>query len=375
MHCPYLKNGLTIRHNGDMVPCCVFTGHTGLNVKNISIENYFKSNALKNLNNNLENNNWPAGCISCESKEKNKQLSLRLNSIPLEYMFEKYYIDIEIGNECNSDCVMCNAESSTKIVSRIKKHGTIDEIKYNLDFLKENWRWYDEDKTWNEIENNIEQIGSIKFLGGEPFLSKKIWSWLEKDNIQKNKHNIILQITTNASFLPEQKLSLLNGWKKLIINVSIDSIEEQFEWIRQGLTWKPVEENTKQLSLLENSIISIQFVASIYSITGAVKLLQWADKNNYLSSMITLTKPEYLQLVHAPVLVLEQVLSELKETKLKIKQNKIQLLSLINLVNQAIRHNKYNQTILNKITDYFNNHRASNMDSITLTLEKNKFNE
>jgi molybdenum cofactor biosynthesis enzyme MoaA len=367
MRCPYIKKGLSIKNNGRMIPCCAYRDSTNLNIKNTSIIDYFQSSILDDLESLMESGQWPVGCIKCKQSEENNQTSMRINALAIESkLFEKYYVDLDIGDQCNSDCVMCTPDSSSKIQSRIKNHGTIDEVSYDLTKLKTNW--VKDEKIWKDFETNIESIGCIKFLGGEPFIIKNIWKWLEQDSVQQKKHDIVLQITTNASILPVDKIELLNGWKDLIINVSVDATGDQFEWIRHGLDWNTVENNTIALTKLQNSTVSIQCVASIYSITGILDLLKWTNDINCLFTFIPLSYPRYLSLQYAPVNTLTTVLDKLKQIKMKKIQNQIQLNSLKKFIQHAIEENKHNPDVIKKVTDYFNSHRIGTMDYNLLTL-------
>ena len=367
MYCPYIKKGLTIRHDGRMIPCCHYNGDLGLNFKQTSIEDYFSSVKLDELESQLKNKQWPSACGLCQYAEKNSQTSMRLNAIAQPELFENYYLDLNIGTECNSDCAMCLPLDSSKIVSRIKQHGYPEELNYKLDFSKDEWSVYND--CWNNINDNIKNASVIKLIGGEPFLNKNIWKWLDSDLVKQNKQNITLQITTNASILPQNKIELLKGWKSLIINVSADATGKQFEWIRNGLSWKDIYSNTEILNSIDNSIVSIQSVVSIYSIVGIVDLLNWINDKDYLFLMITMTKPKHLVVDHAPISVLEKILEDLSLIKMKRKQNQIQLLSLKKYLKKCIIENKNDPDLLKKITDYFNNHRNGLMDTTTLKVK------
>lgn len=371
LECPYIKKGLTIKHNGVMIPCCLYNDTHNLNIEKTTIDDFFKDSFRDELKRLMENNQWPIGCMACKLSEINGQTSMRINSLAQESkLFDKYYIDLDIGDECNSDCVMCTPMSSSKIRSRIKNHGDIKEIEYDLSKLTTNWA--KEEKFWNNLADNIDRISCIKFLGGEPFMIKNIWRWIEKESVQSKKHNIILQITTNASILYDQRVDLLNGWKELIINVSADSTGKQFEWIRHGLDWNTVEYNTRKLINLKKSTVSIQYVANVYSITGVYDLLNWINELDCLFTFIPLTGPKFLSLKYAPVDVLTLVLDQISQIKMKRIQNQINLNSLKKFIKKSIAENQHNPDLLKKITDYFNNHRTSTMDPCTLRLIENE---
>jgi molybdenum cofactor biosynthesis enzyme MoaA len=367
LYCPYIEKGLTIKNHGAMVPCCAFKGDLGLNIASSSIGDYFESPQVDELKDSFKNDVWPSGCTDCKLKEDSKKISLRVNAIPQKDLFEKWYLDINVGNECNSDCVMCTPGDSSKILTRIKKHGVIDQVEYDLGFSKNSWA--NGDLFWNDIQKNITNISCIKFLGGEPFLIKSIWKYLDQQIVQEHKHNIILQITTNASVLTKN-ISILDGWKRLLINVSADATGEQFEWVRQGLLWPVIVENVKTLNSLQNSTVSVSVVISAYTVTGIVDMLNWINENTYLIHLINLNRPAYMALNYAPVDVLQTVLLNLDNLKMKTIQNQIQLVSLRNYLKDAILENKHNPMQLKSITNYFNNHRTHTMNPETLEVTK-----
>jgi molybdenum cofactor biosynthesis enzyme MoaA len=367
LYCPYIEKGLTIENDGMMVPCCVFNDDLNFNIRKNTIKEYFASDQYQQLNQQFEQGIWPKGCASCEIAEKNKQLSLRQNTLSQKDLYSKQFIDLTIGNECNSDCVMCVPENSSKILSRIRKHGAPEDVEYTLDFDKNDW--INDDSLWQSLEDDIQNIGCLKFLGGEPFLNKNIWKQLNRPGIQKHKADINLMVTTNASILPSEKMEELQGWKSLLINASIDASGKQFEWIRQGLDWQTVSSNVQKINSLQNSIVSVSLVVSVYSIANVHHMLEWVNRNDCLVYFNMLEKPPVMSINRAPVEILEQTLSRLKGLKMIKVQNQIQLASLKHFIKKSIAENQYDSTVLNRMTDYYNRHRTHNMNTTTLEVE------
>jgi organic radical activating enzyme len=370
MHCKFLTNGVRINEDGSVVPCCEFTGNIGINIsKDFNFEGYFSSPQVTDLKEKLSNNIWPSQCSQCENKEKLKHFSARQRAnIELP---KGLTVDIVIGRECNSDCVMCYAGQSSKIFSRIKKtKPTFDVPSEDQYWITENsdidYNWVENEKFWNQLKENFENISKVKFIGGEPLLSKKLWRWLQDENIISKKHNKRLEIVTNGSIFNADKNQLLTGWEKTSLTVSIDSTEKEYEWIRQGLHWEEVSNNTIKYSNLDNVVVSVHATINLYNVATLGNLVSWANDNNLLFTFTPVTSPSLLSIKYAPINILNQTLIEIDKIKSFKIQNSIQLKGLKNLLKNAIENNIENVELRKSITNYFNNHRQHCMDWETL---------
>lgn len=368
MQCKFIKNGVRINEDGTVVPCCTFTGNLGVKYTNkFNFDSYLNSTPLTDLQQKLENNIWPDNCKTCKEKESLKQVSIRQQG---EAAIDKgLYLDVVVGKECNSDCVMCYSGQSSKIASRLKsKKPTFAVPKEDEYWINQNNfdDWIETTDFWSSLTQIFPKLETIKFLGGEPLLNKKLWEWLDSEQVAEQKANKQFILITNASIVEEDKLYVFSNWKRTDIVLSIDAIEQEYEWIRYGLKWKVVESNVKLLQTIPNAYVSVHATISLYSVASIAKLVKWVDDNNLLFSFTQVTSPTLLAVEYAPIPVLEKVLDELSNLEFKSVRNKILTTGIKNTITTAIANNKEDTRLRQSITNYFNNHRNHTMDWETL---------
>jgi MoaA/NifB/PqqE/SkfB family radical SAM enzyme len=368
MQCKFIKKGIRINEDGTVVPCCTFTGNFGITYTNdFNFENYLNSPQIESLQKQFDKNQWPDSCKNCYEKESLNQISIRnQGDIAID---EGLYLDVVVGKECNSDCVMCYSGQSSKIASRLKRtiptfsvpaedQYWINQVNYSNFIEDENF--------WNNLETVFPKIETIKFLGGEPLLNKKLWEWLESSQVLNYKAGKKLIMVTNASIVDVEKLHVFSNWKRTDIVLSIDAIEEEYEWIRHGLHWKTIANNVKLLQSLKDAYISVHATINMFNVASIYQLIKWVDENNLLFSFTPVTSPTLLSVEYTPIHILEQSLTDLVTLNPKNIILKIHVNGIKNLIKSAIKNNKADARLRQSITNYFNNHRTHKMNWETL---------
>lgn len=366
MECKYLTNGVRINEDGTVVPCCVFNGNIGIKYSNnFDFKQYLQSPKLHELKSQLAEGIWPDGCSSCKNREELKLVSYRMRG---NLEINGNVVDVVIGKECNSDCVMCYAGQSSKISSRLQHNkpsfNVPAEDQYWINNVDFNTNWANDSKLWENLLELFPSIERFKFLGGEPLLNKNLWQWLDSNIVKADKNKKTIEIITNGS-IANDKLELLGGWKKSIITLSVDAYGTEYEWIRHGLSWQQLNNNIMQFKNIKG-IVAVHIAISMYSITTIPALLEWIKTNKLTFSITPVISPSLLALRNTPKDILEEVLLELQGFTFDEMQNKVQLTTIKNLIKDSISTNTENPQLREQITDYFNKHRRHEMDWKTL---------
>lgn len=111
---------------------------------------------------------------------------------------------------------------------------------------------YDDDSAfWVDLENNLDDLTQLDFYGGEPFMSKKMWSILELCVERDVAKNIELHYATNGTLWPDDKIKFFKHFKHVNLNFSIDGVGERFTYMRYPADWNEVVENMKKASVLQ----------------------------------------------------------------------------------------------------------------------------
>lgn len=147
------------------------------------------------------------------------------------------YLELTMGNYCNLKCRTCTADLSS----------TWNEEEKILSKYYDDRREY---KIFN-VENTFSpedfmNIEEIKFTGGEPMLHPNFIKIMDIIIESGRQNQIILDIFTNASWVPKEKvLSRLSQFKQVHINLSVDGVGKVNDYVRAPSKWETVEDSIK----------------------------------------------------------------------------------------------------------------------------------
>ena len=204
-------------------------------------------------------------------------------------------VTLQISSDCNLACAYCSGDFSSKWRRELKRHGPIGINKmsnFNMmqDKLKQKARTQN-NKLYNTLQQALSNKGveEIAITGGEPLLNAETFDLLNKYAKDKPFH-----ITTGLKISEQRLQKLLDAPYKenITINVSAETTEEHFEFIRYGMQWKKWVETVERIKA---SGINIIFLSTINNLS-LFKFKEFVDK--YPTHTITqnlLTWPFYLQ--------------------------------------------------------------------------------
>lgn len=284
-------------------PCCRFNG----TVPSESIQDYVNSDRLAKIKKDLVNGVQIPECSDCWQQENRGYTSKRQRDTQTyDKIFQLLYKDINtpkeqfvehyvrLGNHCNLRCTSCNAELSSGWVSENKKFN----IKTgSVDILP------DDHEVWAHMRDHASTIGTIEFIGGEPFMMCQdaqcnLFKFLIDNN---HASHIKIKYNTNGTRLPTEQLDYWKHFKAVEINVSVDGIGNRFEYLRYPAEWSQVEENIKFYKNLQSTVIpklelSVMHTISIMNIGYIDEMLTYCEQNNLKIFINMLENPEILNL-------------------------------------------------------------------------------
>jgi len=276
--CKVAKYGIELDAQGNINPCCYAKPLVSLN--DMTLDQAWNSKERLQLLSNLENGIQDPHCLSCWDEEKAGRQSKRMreNERLVNYTGDAespYLVDIKPWNTCNLRCRICGPDNSSSWVNEFsivenKKYDGFDQ-KY---YLAENSNF------WDTMENWLVHAEYIDFYGGEPLLIKKPWKLLEKNAVSGRSKEQELQFNTNTTIpLSETQLQTLLQFKKINIALSIDGIEEQFEYLRYPGKWdttlKNIDDYIEYGIKYENINVSFCCTVSIHNLWYVVEFDQY----------------------------------------------------------------------------------------------------
>ena len=259
-----------------------------------SVETALSSSVFKNIREKMLKEEYIAGCQRCYDEE---DVGVRSYGRMMSSRFIKFNpgdntikgLDIALSRECNLACRMCNSDYSTKWDEISRKIGR--SIPSNYD---------------NDLENIINKeetyksVNHWKIVGGEPFISKSFYDFLEKIK-DRDLTEKTLEISTNCTMFPKSKsLDVLLKAKEVFVGLSIDGTGKLGEYIRVHSKWRQVDKIAQLWSGLAKEHPSLrlhlQVTVSIYNIHDLYSIFKWATgKNISVHHYFILYGPEYLR--------------------------------------------------------------------------------
>lgn len=188
------------------------------------------------------------------------------------------YLEVGFDNICNLMCVMCSGEWSNRWANFENPDVT---PKLNI-------------KDTDEFVNIPDTITHVEFLGGEPLMTNRHITFLEKI---KEPTDVTIVYNTNATFmLSDDLINLLSKFKDVFFYVSIDAYGELNDKVREGSNWSDIEKFITQLQELSFNF-QIHSVIHTENYHKLNELEDWVHNNGYNWRAMACTYPTKLDIV------------------------------------------------------------------------------
>ena len=244
-----------------------------------------------------------AGCQKCYNEERNGYRSHGRSYTERHSHFQSNTlkgINIAFSRDCNLACRMCGPEYSTKWDAFLRKlqskESSVDKSSFD--------KWvhipHSPPKEITLKEETLKSVELWEIVGGEPFLSRPFYKFLDKIKAY-DLSNKVIEINTNGTFFPKQKyLDILLQFNELNITFSVDGIGDLGEYIRTYSKWPQVDKNIDLWCELREKNPSIHLCSntavSAYNIHDLYNIFKWSLKKEIFFRCHVLYKPEYLQI-------------------------------------------------------------------------------
>ena len=314
--CPVPWTGIMYNFDGTVKNCIRSAEHIG-NIQDTNIEQILSSDHL--IKSDMRAGQKFARCNPCYDLEQEKNkfdiISDRVfylkelrevdNTLYDTMNFALHTVDIRWSNLCNFACVYCTPEFSSKWAS---EHNMV--IQTPEDQKRQAFKQY--------IFDHADQLKHVYLAGGEPLLMKEnleFLQWLKQVNPDVN-----LRINTNLSHTNTQIFDLICTFKNVHWIVSVETVEEEYEYIRYGGSWSEFLTNLKIIQQYPHKITfnMLHFLLNYMSIFECVEFLQGLGFHNNSFVIGALLGPDHLNIRHLPEHVLNSVRTMLKD---KINQH------------------------------------------------------
>jgi uncharacterized Fe-S cluster-containing radical SAM superfamily protein len=236
-------------------------------------------------------------------------------------------IHVDLGNYCNLACKMCNPQASSTIASQQVKWG----IESSRQYLGTDWTQNND--VWNRFLQQLLDtpgLNNIHFMGGETLLTKR-FEHLVDHMIAHDRLDLCFSFVTNGTVFRPELLEKLKLFRRVGIEVSIETVDSHNSYQRQGTDTAQVMANLdRYLDQCNGSNITLTVRPAVSALTIGYfpGLLQYCLDRNLLVKSLLVTKPDFLNAVILPDSVkdqylesYQQLIDQLPDTQIPIDYN------------------------------------------------------
>lgn len=332
------------------------------NIQTTSLMQFYNSQEMNSLRLELLNGNKPDHCSKCYYQDKfgkvngrvkqlNKsgitldEFELTARSSPhYEYFLHSnqnqglsnYYpvdLQIDLGNICNSACIMCGPRSSSRLEQDYIKLHKINPQQFKNPNLYTSWTR--DSNLVNKFVEELSQIPNIRyihFLGGETLYDPAFYSICEKLIELGISKNITVGTTTNGTIYDNRVEYLITQFKEFHLGISIESTTNLNDYVRYPSNIDNILNNiNKFLSLRKHSTLttSLRITPNIFTIYEFDKLIDYMIENNITAeSCYILDNPSVLRTELLPNDIRQEVIVKLKSV---INKHNLQNSKVVNI--------------------------------------------
>jgi MoaA/NifB/PqqE/SkfB family radical SAM enzyme len=163
------------------------------------------------------------------------------------------------------------------------------------------------------VFKNIESLENVYLAGGEPMLMKENLEFLQL--LRERNPNCTVRINTNLSTTETGIFDLVCSFTNVHWTVSLETIGEQYEYVRHHGSWDNFLENLNTIKSLDHKISfnMLHFIMNYESLFDCVDYLKQSGFHDNSFVIGPLTQPAHLNILNLPGPTLERVVKKIEE--------------------------------------------------------------
>jgi pyruvate-formate lyase-activating enzyme len=218
-----------------------------------------------------------------------------LNSANQQGHTDTHPIDlhVDLGNFCNLACKMCNPRASSTIASQQVKWG----IENSRQYLGTDWTR--NTQVWDNFKQQLlelPKLNNIHFMGGETLLTDRFEDFVDT-MIDHKRFDLCFSFVTNGTVFRPELLKKLKKFRRVGIEISIETVDDHNAYQRQGTDTNQVLINIQHyLELCNNTSVTVSLrpAPSLLSIGYYSGLLQYALDHKLIVKSNLCQNPRFL---------------------------------------------------------------------------------
>lgn len=210
-----------------------------------------------------------------------------INLLPVDWQ-------IDLGNHCNSACVFCKPDSSSRLAAEFYKIGFIDQMPARS--------WVEDPASVDKFISTListPNLAYLHFLGGETLITPGFRTMLQA-LIDAGLHSrVTIGLTTNLTVWDDDINQLLTQFREVNLGVSIettDNVNDYVRWPSQINSVLSTLERWLALAKQHDWIMSLRITPTVLTASRVVPLYQFAvDHNLGIESCNFLNDPAFMR--------------------------------------------------------------------------------
>lgn len=356
---------MRITNNGDMNYCrWTSVQTTQTNIAQVSPVEFFQRNMVP-VRQTILDGESPAGCALCHNMEQHGKISGRqkqllkvgvrldrfektLASSPWVNTFANSNFQqlpqdwqIDLGNHCNSACVFCSPDASSRLAVEWKRLGFIDQLPRAS--------WAENPELLNKFVVTLKQsphIQYLHFIGGETLITpafKTILTALVDAGLHQTA---TIGFTTNLMSWDHDVVELLTQFNSVHLGMSIESFDSVNEYVRWPAQMHKVNQYLSQwITLAQQHKWLMQFrtTPTVLSVSSLLTVYDQAWNNNIaIESCNFLNRPHFMKPSVLPIHYRNAIVDSMQQW---IDRHKTQHETVVNIRDPNVAHQQIVQDL------------------------------
>ena len=356
---------MRITNNGDMNYCrWTSVQTTQTNIAQVSPVEFFRGN-MAPVRQAMLDGESPSGCALCHSMEQHGKISGRQKQLLKVGVrldrFEKTlasspWIDtfansnfqqlpqdwqIDLGNHCNSACVFCSPDASSRLAVEWKRLGFIDQLPKA--------GWAENPELLNKFVATLKQsphIQYLHFIGGETLITPAFKTILTALVDAGLNQTATIGFTTNLMSWDHDVVELLTQFNSVHLGMSIESFDSVNEYVRWPARMPEVNRYLSQWIVLAQQhkwLMQFRTTPTVLSVSSLLTVYDQAWNNSIaIESCNFLNRPHFMKPSVLPMQYRNSIIDGMQQW---INQRKIQHETVVNVRDPNVAHQQIVQDL------------------------------
>jgi sulfatase maturation enzyme AslB (radical SAM superfamily) len=248
---------------------------------------------------------------------------------------------IDLGNYCNSACVMCSPRSSSKIATEFLKLGIIDQLPKSS--------WCNDPVLVDRFVRTLidsPHIQYLHFIGGETLITPAFKRILQVLVDSKLSQSLTIGFTTNLTVWDQSVIDLLENFSGVHLGISVECFHKVNDYVRWPSQIEQVQHvTTKWLALAveQNWLVQLRTTPTILTVSKLLSVYDFAWQHKIaIESCNFLNKPTHMR---ASVLPLSYRTTIIETMKQWLDQHRADSDIVTNIRNPDVVHTQITQDL------------------------------